>query len=95
MRTHNAIRDCIDNGDTSEPIRDALVSSGAPTVILCLSCTVYRPLVWMKHVVDAKSDADIIAIEENWKWRAGVASWAWKAVNVFTDGVLCEPFTRS
>jgi hypothetical protein len=58
-----------------EPAQTALLSEAAPLLILQLSSALYLPGAW---AVDNTAD------DEEWRWRSGISSWGWKAIEILT-----------
>lgn len=66
-------------------MRNALVDEGAPVVVLAVAFTLYKPLAWVKALASASTPEKIQSIDDQWKWRSGIANWASRFISEFTE----------
>jgi len=64
----------------SEPVRTRLLSLEVAITILRISTAVYPTGSWL-HFRASPSDAERGFELEDWELRAGLSSWAWRALN--------------
>ena len=67
-------------------MRSELVESKAPVAILRLASAIYPAGVWRYTPV-----GDDEAAKEEWRWRSGLSSWSWRALEVLRENENGEP----
>ncbi|KAH7096110.1 hypothetical protein BKA62DRAFT_720713 [Auriculariales sp. MPI-PUGE-AT-0066] len=65
-----------------EPVRTALIASRTPDTVLILTSTLARPAGWAAALADGLSPTEV---DEQWKWRTGIANWATRLISEFTE----------
>ena len=61
----------------AEPVRSKLVSLQAPAIILRLTSVIYPAGLWRKASLGSPE-----VLSAMWTWRAGLAAWSWRALEV-------------
>ena len=65
---------------STEPVRTRLLSLEVAITILRISTAIYPTSSWL-HFQSSPSDAEQGFELEDWEMRAGLSSWAWRALN--------------
>ncbi|KAG8970801.1 hypothetical protein FRC03_000018 [Tulasnella sp. 419] len=69
-----------------EPVQKTLLAAGTPLTILRVSSSLYPPGEWARalssDVAGASGSQEKL---DEWKWRSGLSSWSWRAIDILTD----------
>ncbi|KZV91061.1 hypothetical protein EXIGLDRAFT_837361 [Exidia glandulosa HHB12029] len=80
------------NASFYEPVRNALMEERAPTAVLAVAFTLYKPLAWVQALAAANTPEQIQTVDEQWKLRSGIANWATRFISEFTENDTKQAF---